>query len=57
MDVINDDVTFELARKKAYEDNGLVYIQSGTENIALAKAKEEAKNQDEEESKTKEDDV
>lgn len=44
LDVINDEVTYELARKKAFEDNGLTYIQTGLEDIELAEAKEEAKN-------------
>lgn len=54
MDVINDDVKYELAKKKAFEANGLEYIQTGREGIALAEAKEEAKQQDLKESNMKE---
>ena len=56
MDVIDDEVTYELARKKAFEDADLDYIQTGREGIALAEAKEEAKNQDNSETNTKEKD-
>jgi capsid protein len=45
MDVIRDNISYETAKKKAYEDAGLTYIQTGLEGIALAQAKEEAKNQ------------
>jgi len=53
-EVIADNVKYEIAKKKAYEEAGLVYIQTGTESIALAEAKEEAKKQDDKESKEKE---
>ncbi len=51
-EVIDDQVNYELARKKKFEEAGLVYIQQGTEKIALEEAKQENKKQDEEENKT-----
>lgn len=55
-DVIKDEVTYELAKKKAFEKEGLTYIQSGTENLKLVEAKEQIKQQDEEETKTEDKD-
>ncbi len=39
LDVIRDEITYELARKKAFEDANLVYVQSGQEQIAVVKEK------------------
>jgi len=55
-EVIEDEISYELKRKKAYEDADLIYVQTGTEKLKLAKVKEEVKKQDIEETKTKEDD-
>lgn len=38
-EVILDEVSYELMRKKAYEDAGLIYIQTGTDKIELEKYK------------------
>jgi len=40
LDVINDEVTYELARKQALEKAGLKYIQTGAEDIALQESKQ-----------------
>ena len=48
MDVIRDQVRYELAKKAEYEKHGLQYIQSGTEKIAVEQAKVEIQKQDEE---------
>ena len=38
-EVIADEVRYELAKKKAFEDQGLMYIQTGTEKIMEQQAK------------------
>lgn len=53
-EVLDDEIRYEKKKKEKYEAVGLLYIQSGTEGIALAEAKEAAKQQDIDESKTKE---
>ena len=51
-DVIADEISYELKRKKAFEDAKLTYVQTGTEKIALEKVKKEVQEQDEEENKS-----
>jgi len=43
-DVLKDEITYELAKKEAYETAGLVYVQTGLENVYLAEKKEDAKS-------------
>ena len=46
IDVISDQVAYELERKAQFEEAGLQYIQTGTDKIALERAKNEIKLQD-----------
>lgn len=46
IDVIADQVAYELERKQQFEKAGLQYIQTGTDKIALERAKNEIKLQD-----------
>lgn len=46
VEVIADEVRYELERKKQFEDQNLQYIQTGTDKIALERAKQEIQNQD-----------
>jgi len=46
LDVIQDEVQYELARKQAYEQAGLSYIQKGTEKIAIEQAKKALQEQE-----------
>ena len=45
-DVIDDEVEYERIRKEKFEEAGLTYIQTGTDKIALEKAKQEIQTQD-----------
>lgn len=45
-DVIQDEIDYEVKKKEMYEQNGLTYIQTGTEKIAVEKAKAEEQDND-----------